>query len=74
MRLEHLSLNYNEIERLPPDAFAGLGNLKRLFLYQNKLADLPDDIFNPLASLQVLALSAAGAACAPNALHAHFLK
>ena len=46
----------NSLTELPPSAFAGLGNLRRLWLHRNALASLPDEIFTGLSSLEELLL------------------
>ena len=41
---------------MPPSVFAGLGNLRRLWLHRNTLTSLPDEIFSGLSSLEELLL------------------
>ena len=52
-----LSVRGNEAITLKSGDFAGLGNLKRLFLYQDQLTSLPADVFDGLGSLEDLWLS-----------------
>lgn len=55
--LKILKLDFNELEEIPCNAFAGLSNLTNLFLNHNYLTNLPPNLFENLSQLSTLYLN-----------------
>ena len=56
-RMEYLSIEYDEMQRLPVQLPRTLQHLKNLSLCHNSLSDLPEGLFRQVAGLETLALS-----------------
>lgn len=50
-------LRFNQFEKLPSNAFNGLGQLTTIFLNDNRLADVEEDAFKGLRALRFLYLN-----------------
>ena len=54
--LRNLNLSGNQITKIQPDTFQGLGNLRILDLFNNQITQIQPDAFRGLGNLQILNL------------------